>query len=77
MNRQQKKFKKDILDWRENCKEYYHPSKERKCEGCPYEYEIEQDYYGCRLIFAFRKLNNLVPSYWSETVVESLFKESK
>ena len=77
MNRQQKQLRKDILKYRETCKENYHISKARKCEGCPYEYLVEPDHSGCKIIFAFRKLNGLVPSYWSDTVVESLFEESK
>lgn len=77
MNREQKRLKKDILKYREVCKEHYHISKERKCEGCPYEYISESGHSGCKIIFAFRKLNSLVPSYWSGTVIESLFEESE
>ena len=76
MTREQKNFKKDILKYRETCKEYYHISKERKCEGCPYEYLSEPDHSGCTLILAFRKLNALTPSYWAGSVIESIFKEN-
>lgn len=75
MNWNQKKFKRDILNYRETCREHYHASKERKCEGCPYEHMIEPDYSECQIIFALRKLNTQVPAYWSGTVIEDIFKE--
>ena len=76
MNRKQKQLRKDILNYREICKEYYHISKTRKCEGCPYEYLVEPDYSGCKIILIFRELNKLVPAYWPESVIESIFKEN-
>ena len=72
MNREQKKLKQKILQYRETCKEFYHISNEEKCLGCPYHYEN-----GCRIMYALRNLSHQVPSYWSGTIIEDIFKENK
>lgn len=75
MNWEQRKLKKDIQLYRNTCKEHYHISRERKCEGCPYEYLSDSNNSGCKIVLIFRKLNSLVPSYWSNTAIEDIFKE--
>jgi len=59
------------------CGKYYAPieyspkdgkdiSKERKCNGCPFEYETETGTFGCHIMKTFRERSKYNPIVWED-----------